>query len=75
MSAVIRSLGFDSNDTGLIKKHLRAMVSTIARASGVRALRGAGLSLDWLHEHAQVPWQMFHILVKRDDGDWHEQRS
>lgn len=31
----------------------------------------AGLSLDWLHEHAQVPWQMFHILVKRDDGDWH----
>jgi SAM-dependent methyltransferase len=31
----------------------------------------AGLSLDWLHEHAQVPWQMFHILVKRGDGDWH----
>ena len=27
--------------------------------------------IDWLHEHAQVPWQMFHILVKRDDGDWH----
>ena len=37
----------------------------------VGGLIDAGLSLDWLHEHAQVPWQMFRILVKRDDGDWH----
>lgn len=37
----------------------------------VGGLIEAGLSLDWLHEHAQVPWQMFQILVKRDDGDWH----
>jgi SAM-dependent methyltransferase len=31
----------------------------------------AGLSLDWLHEHAQVPWPMFEMLVRREDGDWH----
>jgi SAM-dependent methyltransferase len=27
----------------------------------------AGLNLDWLHEHDQVPWRMFSIL-RRDDG-------
>ncbi len=37
----------------------------------VGGLLAAGLSLDWLHEHAQVPWRMFEILVKKDDGDWH----
>lgn len=37
----------------------------------VGGLIDAGLSLDWLHEHAQVPWQMFQVLVKREDGDWH----
>ena len=31
----------------------------------------AGLRLDWLHEHAQVPWRMFQMLVQKDDGDWH----
>lgn len=34
-------------------------------------LLAAGLSLDWLHEHAQVPWRMFEILVRKDDGEWH----
>lgn len=37
----------------------------------VTGLIDAGLSLDWLHEHAQVPWRMFRILVQGDDGDWH----
>jgi hypothetical protein len=23
------------------------------------------------HEHGQLPWRMFQMLVKRDDGDWH----
>jgi len=47
-------------------------VSWMHSLSGILGgLREAGLSLDWLHEHAQVPWQMFHILEKRDDGDWH----
>lgn len=29
----------------------------------VSALIDAGLRLDWLHEHDQVPWQLFEILV------------
>jgi SAM-dependent methyltransferase len=37
----------------------------------VCGLIDAGLSLDWLHEHAQVPWRMFEMLVQKDDGDWH----
>lgn len=37
----------------------------------VCGLIDAGLSLDWLHEHASVPWRMFRILEQREDGDWH----
>jgi SAM-dependent methyltransferase len=37
----------------------------------VTGLIDAGLSLDWLHEHASLPWRMFKVLEKRDDGDWH----
>ena len=37
----------------------------------VGGLIDAGLSLDWLHEHAQVPWRMFELLVQKEDGDWH----
>ena len=37
----------------------------------VGGLIDAGLALDWLHEHAQVPWRMFEMLVQKDDGDWH----
>jgi len=36
----------------------------------VNGLIGAGLRLDWLREHAQLPWRMFRILERRDDGDW-----
>lgn len=36
----------------------------------VGALIDAGLSLDWLHEHAQVPWRMFEMLVQKGNGDW-----
>jgi SAM-dependent methyltransferase len=34
----------------------------------VTGLLEAGLRLDWLHEHAAVPWQMFQILVKDSAG-------
>lgn len=37
----------------------------------VGGLLEAGLTLDWLHEHPHVPWRMFRILERRDDGDWH----
>ncbi len=30
----------------------------------IACLSGAGLRLEWLHEHPSVPWQMFGILVR-----------
>ena len=33
----------------------------------VTALVDAGLTLDWLHEHDNVPWQMFECLVRGED--------
>ena len=37
----------------------------------VTALIGAGLRLEWLHEHAGVTWKMFGCLVKGADGLYH----
>jgi SAM-dependent methyltransferase len=37
----------------------------------VTGLIDAGLALDWLHEHASLPWRMFKVLEQRADGDWH----
>ena len=34
----------------------------------VDALHEAGLRLEFLHEHAAVPWQMFRLLVPAPDG-------
>jgi SAM-dependent methyltransferase len=34
----------------------------------VTSLLEAGLSLDWLHEHDAVTWQMFSILIEGSDG-------
>jgi SAM-dependent methyltransferase len=34
----------------------------------VTSLITAGMTLDWLHEHAAVTWRMFRILVKDADG-------
>jgi len=42
----------------------------------ISALIGAGLSLEWLHEHECVPWRMFDCLVQDSDGmyRWSEKR-
>ena len=34
------------------------------------ALIDAGLTLDFVHEHDAVPWQMFSVLTPRGDGLW-----
>ncbi len=34
------------------------------------ALSAAGLRLEWLHEHARLPWQPFRCLVRDADGLW-----
>jgi SAM-dependent methyltransferase len=39
-------------------------------ADVLNALAGAGLSLDWLHEHDGVPWRMFACLEQGADRLW-----
>jgi SAM-dependent methyltransferase len=39
-------------------------------AAVIGALRGAGLALDWLHEHPRVTWRMFAALAQDADGLW-----
>ncbi len=34
----------------------------------ITRLIASGMTLDWLHEHDAVPWQMFRILVKDPSG-------
>jgi SAM-dependent methyltransferase len=36
----------------------------------VTALLDAGLRIDFLHEHYEIPWQMFGVLEKADAGQW-----
>jgi SAM-dependent methyltransferase len=36
-------------------------------ADVIGAVLGAGLSLEWLHEHGAVPWRMFACLVEGED--------
>ena len=33
------------------------------------ALQAAGMRIEWMHEHARLPWRMFQQLVQRD-GLW-----
>lgn len=37
----------------------------------VAALRRQDLRLDWLHEHAALPWQLYAALVEGPGGLWH----
>ena len=39
-------------------------------ADVVGAVLGAGLALDWLHEHDAVPWRMFACLEQGEDRLW-----
>lgn len=36
----------------------------------VNALLGAGLKLEWLHEHPRIAWRMFRSLVRDADNMW-----
>ena len=36
----------------------------------VTSLQDAGLRLDFLHEHYEIPWQMFNVLERTDEGQF-----
>lgn len=37
-------------------------------SSVIGGLLDAGLRLEWLHEHARLPWRLFPSMVRADDG-------
>jgi len=43
-------------------------IHSLSRIIG--ALRGAGLSIDFLHEHPDLPWPFFPMFVRGEDGMW-----
>jgi 2-polyprenyl-3-methyl-5-hydroxy-6-metoxy-1,4-benzoquinol methylase len=44
-------------------------IHSVSRVVG--ALLGAGLTLDFLHEHQELPWLPFPMCVRGVDGMWH----
>ena len=44
-------------------------------ASIVTGIASAGLNLQWLHEHPEVPWRMFAGLVEAEGGMYHWPRE
>lgn len=54
MGAVVRGLDFDSNDTALIKKHLRAMASTIVEWQSPTTGEGSSWAVSGLIGHAEM---------------------
>ncbi len=70
-----RPLVFDAaqtynNDlTPLTARQTYEWIHSLSRV--VSALRAAGLALDFLHEHAGLPWPPFPLCVRREDGLWH----
>ena len=60
----------DYIDPGAPLQHRTETVWMHPLAEVVGALRGAGLALDWLHEHPRVSWRMFQGLVRDAEGLW-----
>jgi SAM-dependent methyltransferase len=68
--AVIYQEAEDYIDPGALLQHRTETVWMHPLAEVVGALRGAGLALDWLHEHPRLPWRMFRGLVRDAEGLW-----
>lgn len=64
MSAVIRSLGFDSNDTGLIKKHLRSMAATLVEWQSPTRGEGSSWAVSGLIGHAELRKVRGHVWLE-----------
>jgi len=54
ISAVLAGLDFDSNDTGLVKRHLRAMATTAVEWQSPTTGEGAGWAISGLIGHAEI---------------------
>ncbi|MDT7838872.1 replication initiation protein [Aquabacterium sp. OR-4] len=54
ISAVLAGLDFDSNDTGLVKRHLRAMATTAVEWQSPTTGEGASWAISGLIGHAEI---------------------
>jgi len=54
VSAVLAGLDFDSNDTGLVKRHLRAMATTAVEWQSPTTGEGASWAISGLIGHAEI---------------------
>ena len=64
---------YNDDPTPLAAKRTYEWIHSLSRVIG--ALRAAGLSLDFLHEHAGLPWPPFPMCVRGADGLWHLPQS
>jgi hypothetical protein len=68
--AVVLDATEDYANPAAVLRHTTECTWMHPLADVVTALRGAGLALDWLHEHPRVAWRMFAELVRDADGLW-----
>lgn len=64
LERIVRGIDFDSNDHGLIKKHLRAMVSTTVEWQSPTAGEGTAWNISGLLAHAKLSKEGHHVWVE-----------
>jgi SAM-dependent methyltransferase len=60
---------YTGDPTPLAAERTYQWIHSLSRLVG--ALLGAGLRLEFLHEHAGLPWPPFPMCVRGDDGLWY----
>jgi SAM-dependent methyltransferase len=66
----------DYSDRSAVFEHRQSWEWTHGVGEVVTALAGAGMRIEWLHEHPVVSWHMNDPnLVQRSDGLWHMPES
>lgn len=73
LSDVIRGLDFDSNDTSLVKKHLRAMASTTVEWQSPTSGEGASWAVSGLIGHAELKRERGQVWLEWSYSVWLKQ--
>jgi len=67
-SALVLNDNSDYADETATLSNTRTVAWMHPIADILAALQGAGMRLEWFHEHDVIPWQAFRCLEKGDDG-------
>jgi len=68
--AVVLEATEDYANAAAVLTHTRETSWLHPMADILGALRGAGMTLDWLHEHPRITWRMVRALERDADGLW-----